>query len=101
MSAQKKKKLDAWESVSIRLPPAEVRRFEAKAAEANLFRGTYIARRLLENEPEPWPTLAVLAHVIAIHEAVLTSSTISAEQVAELRSIVRDLSRLAREEALR
>lgn len=101
MTARKKKSPDAWESVSIRLPPEEVRRFEVKAAEANMFRGTYIALRLLEKEPEPWPSLAALAYMIAIHKAVLASTTITAGQLDELRSIVLDLARIARKEVLR
>lgn len=101
MTARKKKSDKAWETVSIRLPPEQVRLFELKAAEAKVARGTYIALRLLGQELEPWPSLAALAHVIAIHEAVLASETITVGQLVELRSIIVELSRLAREEALR
>ncbi|MFN3725992.1 MAG: hypothetical protein ACK4SZ_06770 [Allosphingosinicella sp.] len=101
MTARKEKSPDVWESVSIRLPPKRVRYFERKAAEAKTYRGTYIASLLLGEEPETWPSLVALAQVIAIHEAVLVSETITAGQLEELRSMILELSRLAHHEALR
>lgn len=101
MTARKKKSPEAWETVSIRLPPKRVRFFEAKAAEANTYRGTYIADLLLGEEPMSWPSVAALGYVIAIHDAVIASRTITAEQLDELRSILRELAAIAREEASR
>ncbi|MDR6852681.1 hypothetical protein J2Y54_002201 [Sphingomonas sp. BE123] len=101
MTARKEKSPEARETVSIRLPPKRVRFFEAKAAEASTYRGTYIADLLLGDEPESWPSVAALGYVIAIHNAVMTSRTITAEQLDELRSILREFARIAREEVLR
>ena len=101
MTARKEKSPDAWESVSIRLPPKRVRYFERRAAEAKTYRGTYIASLLLGEEPEPWPSLAALGLVIAIHDAVLASETITSGQLEELRSMILELSRLAHDEASR
>lgn len=101
MTARKETSPEAWESVSIRLPPQRVRFFEAKAAEANTYRGTYIADLLLGEEPESWPSVAALGYVIAIHDAVMTSRTITVDELDELRSILREFARIAHEEALR
>jgi hypothetical protein len=90
---------EPMESVSIRLPSEQVRLFELKADEAFMKRGTYIALRLLSDEPEPWPALAALARVIAIHEAVLTGGAVTGEQLRELRSLIQDFARIARSEA--
>lgn len=101
MTARKKKSPDAWESVSIRLPPERVRYFEGKAAEANTYRGTYIADLLIGEEPESWPSLAALGRVIAIYEAVRMNMAISAEQLTELRSILREFAQIAHKEVSR
>ena len=101
MTARKEKAPEALETVSIRLPPRRVRFFEAKAAEANTYRGTYIADLLLGEEPVSWPSVAALGYVIAIHDAVMASRTITAEQLDELRSILRELAGIAREEVVR
>jgi hypothetical protein len=101
MTARKKKSPDAWESVSIRLPPERVRYFEGKASEANTYRSTYIADLLLGEEPVSWPSLAALGRVIAIHETVQASMTISADQLTELRSILLELAQIAHREVSR
>ncbi|MFN3727756.1 MAG: hypothetical protein ACK4SZ_15795 [Allosphingosinicella sp.] len=100
-SRKKGESRDAWESVSIRLPPERVRYFERKAAEANIRRGTYIADLLLGEEPVSWPSLAALARVIAIHETVRASKATSADQLTELRSILLELAEIAHTEVSR
>ena len=45
--------------------------------------------------------MTALGYVIAIHDAVMASRTITAEQLDELRSILRELAVISREEASR
>lgn len=101
MKAPKKNPQEPTESVSIRLPSREVRRLERQAKAAFMKRGTYLALQLIGEEPEPWPALAALAHVIAIHEAVLARGAVTEEQLQELRSLVREFAKLANWEAVR
>ena len=101
MKSRMKKAMVPTEPVTIRLPSEQVRSIEDKAFAASMDRSPYIAIRMIGEEPESWPALAALSLVIAIHNTVRASKTISAEQLDELQSLLREIAQAAHVEALR
>lgn len=97
----RKKAVRETAPVTIRLSPVQVAMFQRKANAACVSRSAYIALRLNGEEPESYPTLAALAHVVAMHETVRTTGLMTRDQLDELRLILGAFAKLARAEVSR
>ena len=81
-------------TIPVRLQVNEIARIESEAAAAGLSRSGFIAAVLSDREPSPYPALAILGEVIAMRQLVLSTQTITADQIDHLTELVADLARL-------
>ena len=81
-------------TIPVRLQVNEIARIESEAAAAGMSRSGFIAEVLCDREPSPSPALAILGEVIAMRQLVLSTQTITADQIDHLAELVADLARL-------
>lgn len=86
-------------TITIRIPKQKIARLKREAAGALMSTSAYLEALLDADEPELCPCLAALARIIAVHQIVEASKTITSDQLRELKLLVLQLAQAAHREA--